>query len=83
MSRTTLWRRLSQQGITLSSYSDINDGELDGVMELLVKQFPYNLEWHSDDVGLEWHSDDVGPIEKYEYICYSSKSAGFPHESFS
>ena len=42
VSRTTLWRRFSQQGITLSSYSDINDCELDGVMELLVKQFPYN-----------------------------------------
>ena len=42
ISRTTLWRRLAELGIPLSSYSDISDAELDGVMELLVKDFPQN-----------------------------------------
>ena len=40
LSRTTLWRRLTELGIPLSSYSDISNEELDGVMELLVKDFP-------------------------------------------
>ncbi len=42
ISRATLWRRLTELGIPLSSYSDISDVELDGVMELLVKDFPQN-----------------------------------------
>ena len=42
VSRTTLWRHLTQLGIPLSSYSSISDSELDGVMELLVKDFPSN-----------------------------------------
>ena len=42
ISRTTLWRRLSELDIPLSSYSDITNAELDGVMELLVKDFPRN-----------------------------------------
>ena len=39
VSRTTLWRRLTEIDISLSSYSD---SELDGVMELLVRDFPRN-----------------------------------------
>ena len=42
VSRTTLWRRLNELDIPLSSYSDISDAELDGVMELLVRDFPNN-----------------------------------------
>ena len=42
ISRTTLWRRLNELGIPLSSYSDINDSELDGVMEIIIKDFPRN-----------------------------------------
>ena len=42
VSRTTLWRRLTELGIPLSSYSDISNEELDGVMELLVRDFPNN-----------------------------------------
>ena len=42
VSRTTLWRRLTELDIPLSSYSDISDAELDGVMELLVRDFPNN-----------------------------------------
>ena len=39
MSRT-LWRRLKEVGTPLSLYSDITESELDGVMELLVRDFP-------------------------------------------
>lgn len=42
MSRTTLWRRLTELRIPLSSYSDISDHELDCVMQLLVRDFPRN-----------------------------------------
>lgn len=42
MSRTTLWRRLKEVGMPLSMYTDITDSELDGVMELLVRNFPAN-----------------------------------------
>ena len=42
ISRTTLWRRLTDLGLPLSSYSDISDSELDAVMEILVKDFPRN-----------------------------------------
>ena len=42
ISRTTLWRRLTDLGLPLSSYSDISDSELDAVMEILVNDFPTN-----------------------------------------
>ena len=40
VSRTTLWRHMNQLGLAFSKYSDISDAELDGVMELLVKNYP-------------------------------------------
>ena len=40
VSRTTLWRRLTELGIPISTFSNISDTELDGVVELLVKDFP-------------------------------------------
>ena len=40
VSRCTLWRRLTELGIPLSTFSNISDNELDGVVELLVKDFP-------------------------------------------
>ena len=40
MSRTTLWRRLKEVGMPLSLYNDITESELDGVVELLVRDFP-------------------------------------------
>ena len=42
VSRTTLWRHLNELGLNLSSYSDITDSELDGVMEMLVGNYPRN-----------------------------------------
>ena len=42
VSRTTLWRRLTELRIPLSSYSDISDHEFDCVMQLLVRDFPRN-----------------------------------------
>ena len=42
ISRSTLWRRLTELGFPMSSYSDISDSELDGVMELLIADFPRN-----------------------------------------
>ena len=42
ISRTTLWRRLSEMDIPLSSYTDISDSDLDAVMSLLVSRFPQN-----------------------------------------
>ena len=42
ISRTTLWRRMTEQGLPLSSYTEINDSDLDSVMELLVREFPRN-----------------------------------------
>jgi len=42
ISRTTLWRRLRKMDISLSSYTDISDSELDAVMSLLVSRFPQN-----------------------------------------
>lgn len=41
VSRTTLWRRLKELGLTIP-HSDITDPELDGVMEALVHQYPRN-----------------------------------------
>ena len=40
VSRTTLWRRLAELGLTFSSYTDISDSDLDGVMETLVCKNP-------------------------------------------
>lgn len=40
VSRCTLWRRLTELGIPLYMFSNISDTELDGVVELLVKDFP-------------------------------------------
>ena len=37
VSRTTLWRRLQEQNVTLSSYSDISDADLDS---LIRSEFP-------------------------------------------
>ena len=42
VSRSTLWRRLNELGISLSSYSNITDSELDGVMGILVRDYPQN-----------------------------------------
>ena len=42
ISRTTLWRRLTELRVPLASYSDISEHELDGVMQLLVRDFPRN-----------------------------------------
>lgn len=42
ISRTTLWRRLTELRVPLASYSDISEHELDGVMQLLVQDFPRN-----------------------------------------
>ena len=35
VSRSTLWRRLTELGIPISTFSNISDTELDGVVELL------------------------------------------------
>ena len=40
VSRSTLWRHLTELGIPISMFSNISDAELDGVVELLVKDFP-------------------------------------------
>ena len=40
VSRTTLWQHLTEMSIPLSTYTDIDDDELDGVMQLLVRNFP-------------------------------------------
>ncbi len=42
VSRTTLWRRLKELGLTIPPHSDITDSELDGVMEVLVHKYPRN-----------------------------------------
>ena len=42
VSRSTLWRNLARLGINLPPHSNISDSELDGVMELLVRDFPNN-----------------------------------------
>ncbi len=40
VSRSTLWRRLSELGVSFSRYSTISDLELDSVMVLEVRNFP-------------------------------------------
>ena len=42
ISRTTLWHRLSEMDIPLSSYTGISDSDLDAVVSLLVSRFPQN-----------------------------------------
>lgn len=42
VSRTTLWRRLREAGLQLSSYTALSDTELDHVMVSLVQRFPNN-----------------------------------------
>ena len=42
ISRTTLWRRLSEMNIPLSSYTTISDADLDAVLSLLIERFPQN-----------------------------------------
>ena len=41
-SRTTLWRRVTEAGLSAYPYSDISDSDLNSVMEVLVKNFPRN-----------------------------------------
>ena len=56
ISRTTLWRRLTELHMPLSCYSDISEQELDCVMELLVRDFPRNgivMMWgHLRSIGI-------------------------------
>jgi len=40
ISRTTLWRRLKELGITTGQYADISEAELDSIMSTLVRNFP-------------------------------------------
>ena len=40
ISRTTLWRRMKELGITTGQYSDVSDAELDSIITTLVKNFP-------------------------------------------
>ncbi len=42
ISRTTLWRRLQEAGVSFSSHTEISDSDLDGVMEVLVGKYPKN-----------------------------------------
>ena len=42
ISRTTLWHRLREINLLLSSYSDFSDSELDAIVSLLVERFPQN-----------------------------------------
>ncbi len=39
-SRTTLWRRMTELGVSFSTYSNISDSELDSVVEVQVRNFP-------------------------------------------
>ena len=45
VSHTTLWRRLTELGLTFSSYTDISDSDLDGVMEALVRKNGIVMMW--------------------------------------
>ena len=40
ISRTTIWRRLQEQNITLTSYTDINDQDLDDGVHAIQHNFP-------------------------------------------
>ena len=40
VSRSTLWRRLSEQNVTLESYTDISDNDLDDVVKSIQHNFP-------------------------------------------
>lgn len=40
VSRTTLWRRLREEGIELNSYTGISDDELDSILDKLQKENP-------------------------------------------
>lgn len=40
ISRSTLWRRVTELGVSFKTYSDISDSELDSVMEIQVANFP-------------------------------------------
>ena len=40
VSRTTLWRRLQEQNVTLSSYTDISDHDLDDLVKTIQHNFP-------------------------------------------
>ena len=40
VSRTTLWRRLQEQNVTLSSYTDISDADLDSLVQSIQHDFP-------------------------------------------
>ena len=42
LSRTTLWRKTKELGLTCSSYSEVSNTELDAVMEKLTDEFPNN-----------------------------------------
>ena len=42
VSRVTLWRRLTEMGITTSAYTHISNAELDSIMERLVHNYPNN-----------------------------------------
>lgn len=40
VSRTTLWRRLQEQNVTISSYTDISDADLDEMVKSIQHNFP-------------------------------------------
>ena len=40
VSRTTLWRRLREQNVTLSPYTDISDDELNELVKSIQRDFP-------------------------------------------
>jgi hypothetical protein len=42
VSRSTLWRRFTEMGLPMNYYTDITDSELDGVIEIMVRDFPRN-----------------------------------------